>query len=138
MKIQILSCIGHLILLVIALLLFPKISIIGAVTLLYLFPLIINLACFLICKKDKQSKLKVYSLSLISLIYYIILSVILANNGTWSEFAELNSYNNGQVALSVTNSPLQLSQIIFCFILYFGFGFILTLFIRRDNYESRN
>ncbi|WP_066915974.1 Msa family membrane protein [Streptococcus sp. DD12] len=128
----------NVILVFVATIFLDSMSILGFISIIYFFPIIMNitLSALAIDKGGKKGNY-CYSFPSMSLIMYLIIGVLLYHSQSWINFIENNVISSGEMYIRVNSNLLDLSQIIFVALLYFLVEFLcLKLIERRNKYEN--
>lgn len=80
-------------------------------------------------------------LPVLSSIFYLLFAYITDNTGTWDKFIELNTISDGNVTVEISQSLLDINQITFMLLVYWGTMIIQYVILKRKNsvyVEGRN
>lgn len=98
----------------------------------YIAPLIINMIFSIFYIKNYNKMLSIFISPVISVISYILIGIVVQNNGYWAEFASQYSVKINDVTITVASSLVTLSQISFIILLYLGINYLSCLiYIKR-------
>lgn len=109
----------------------PNLSVMILALILYLFPIIIHGYVLYNSKNKKDLIYKSISLPIISSVAYMIFAILSEKMSIWKVFVERNIVVSDEMTVQISQSPLEMSQIIFVVILYLSIS-IVTYYIKSQ------
>lgn len=106
-----------------------QLSSVSFIILFYVLPVI----CTLVVSSIKSGNLLTKNIlsSVLATIEYLVLGNLFNNMGTWSKFVARNSVSSQGFQTQISNNMLDIPQVIFILVLYFGLGYLIYLVAKR-------
>lgn len=128
-----LSIISYILLLVLSLKMFLLFTPPVFLLVIYILPVAINVLVTYFQSNQKFKQIVTLVLPALSSVFYLLFAYITENTGTWNKFIELNTISDGNVTVEISKSLLDINQITFMLLVYWGTMIIQYVVLKRKN-----
>lgn len=96
----------------------PSLPVIVLASVFYLLPLLLHSWLLVKCKSKEELLKYGITLPVLSMVSYTAFAYFSENLGLWQLFVERNTVVSDEMTVQIAQSPMELSQLAFAFILY--------------------